>query len=495
MARKPEDLQEAHRRRKKRESLLETLESIVVAFVLAFIFRAFIVEAFVIPTGSMAPTLDGAHAEFKCPNCGYRFAMGVEGRARQPRCPNCFQSQPLPPGGVSLYSGDRVLVLKFLYDFEEPRRWDVIVFRNPNDPSQNYIKRLVALPGETIELVGGNVTIDGQIVQKTDRAQEALWMLVHDTRYRPARSDWVSRWAPFDPGWTESGSGFHMQPAQNGSVGIGAETAWLTYHHRAPDGRPSNIRDFYAYNSGGEDSPFGDNVCTDLALRGEVTVADSASQVIVELTAYKDRFRFEMAPKGSVLPTRILVNGQPVAEAPAGVLPVGRSVPFLAADVDHKLMLLVGGDRVAKPLAEHTTPEGDPLYEPTPLAEDERGQMDAVAGAAASVRIGACGGPVTLAYLRLDRDVYYTNARAQESLRPRHGTEGHPFHLGQDEFFVLGDNSPSSADCRLWTLPRPVVPRRNLVGKALFVYWPAAGPRTSLRIPILPDPRGWRFVH
>src|SRR3712207_9224839 len=51
----------------------ETIESILVAFILAFVFRAFVVEAFVIPTGSMAPTLLGAHIRYACNDCGYRF--------------------------------------------------------------------------------------------------------------------------------------------------------------------------------------------------------------------------------------------------------------------------------------------------------------------------------------------------------------------------------------------------------------------------------------
>src|SRR3954449_6328259 len=54
-------------------SVKETIESILVAFILAFVFRAFIVEAFVIPTGSMAPTLMGAHMRFHCKDCGYRW--------------------------------------------------------------------------------------------------------------------------------------------------------------------------------------------------------------------------------------------------------------------------------------------------------------------------------------------------------------------------------------------------------------------------------------
>src|SRR3954471_12516233 len=53
----------------------DTIESILVAFILAFIFRAFVVEAFVIPTGSMAPTLLGAHMRFTCADCGYDFTV------------------------------------------------------------------------------------------------------------------------------------------------------------------------------------------------------------------------------------------------------------------------------------------------------------------------------------------------------------------------------------------------------------------------------------
>src|SRR3954462_10430626 len=59
----------------------ETIESILIAFIHDFIFRAFIVEAFVIPTGSMAPTLMGAHMRFRCEDCGYRFDANYTGKA------------------------------------------------------------------------------------------------------------------------------------------------------------------------------------------------------------------------------------------------------------------------------------------------------------------------------------------------------------------------------------------------------------------------------
>src|SRR5678815_1893207 len=68
--------------RPPRESgVKETIESILIAFILAFIFRAFVVEAFVIPTGSMATTLLGAHMRMRCPDCGYSFDVNYNARS------------------------------------------------------------------------------------------------------------------------------------------------------------------------------------------------------------------------------------------------------------------------------------------------------------------------------------------------------------------------------------------------------------------------------
>src|SRR5687768_10655789 len=78
----------------------ETVESIVVAVILALMFRAFVAEAFVIPTGSMAPTLMGRHVDTWCDQCGFHYQVGGsaerdENDARKDvlvadgRCANC----------------------------------------------------------------------------------------------------------------------------------------------------------------------------------------------------------------------------------------------------------------------------------------------------------------------------------------------------------------------------------------------------------------------
>jgi signal peptidase I len=113
----------------RKSSAREYAESIGIALAVALLLRAFVVEAFQIPSGSMIPTLEiGDHIFVS------KFAYGV---------------------GVPFTN-------KKLVEFGDPRRGDVIVFRYPPDPSIDFIKRVVGLPGETIELRRNQVFINGQ---------------------------------------------------------------------------------------------------------------------------------------------------------------------------------------------------------------------------------------------------------------------------------------------------------------------------------------------
>src|SRR5437870_1758271 len=130
---------------KRPDSWRETIESIVIAFVLAFLFRTFEAEAFVIPTGSMAPTLMGRHKDVVCPKCSYRYQVSAsEEESEDPHrptancvagmCPMCHYVLPMRPdlpegvpekheGKITLqssYNGDRILVNKYLYTFADP---------------------------------------------------------------------------------------------------------------------------------------------------------------------------------------------------------------------------------------------------------------------------------------------------------------------------------------------------------------------------------------
>ena len=79
--------------------------------------------------------------------------------------------------------GDRVLVHKWFYTLFDPKRFDVIVFKDPTDSSRNYIKRLVGLPGEEVWLADGDVftrradrpETGFMIRRKPLHVQRALW--------------------------------------------------------------------------------------------------------------------------------------------------------------------------------------------------------------------------------------------------------------------------------------------------------------------------------
>jgi signal peptidase I len=225
----------------------ETVESIVVAFTLALLFRAFEAEAFVIPTGSMAPTLMGRHKDLVCDACGRDFRVGcsaeedddsqrkraelalLESENRDPgriaalrrnladklvsraRCPNCGNPMPLTVGPDDArrydsrypsFSGDRILVDKLAYDFTSPDRWDVVVFKYPEDAKTNYIKRLVGLPGENVFISGGDIwtsrgDADPTVARKPDAALLAMLQLVHDSRHVSAeleKAGWPLAW-------------------------------------------------------------------------------------------------------------------------------------------------------------------------------------------------------------------------------------------------------------------------------------------------------------
>ncbi|MFH1645983.1 MAG: signal peptidase I [Candidatus Omnitrophota bacterium] len=108
----------------------ENVEVVVTALVLALIIRTFVVQAFKIPTGSMRTTL---------------------------------------------IEGDRILVNKFIYRFKEPKRGDIIVFKYPEEPKKDFIKRLIAFGGETVEIVDGDILVDGEPVRDGSKIEEIYY--------------------------------------------------------------------------------------------------------------------------------------------------------------------------------------------------------------------------------------------------------------------------------------------------------------------------------
>jgi signal peptidase I len=82
--------------------------------------------------------------------------------------PHVFEAFYVPTGSMvpTIIDGDHVLVNKFVYERRLPRRGDVIVFRVPGKPGQNWIKRVIGLPGDTVELRDNEVFINGRKLER-----------------------------------------------------------------------------------------------------------------------------------------------------------------------------------------------------------------------------------------------------------------------------------------------------------------------------------------
>lgn len=596
-----------------RDGLRETIESVVIAFILAFLFRTFEAEAFVIPTGSMATTLMGRHKELVCSNC--RFPYQASASDEEPRdhapdeingwqreqptvpvhvvaaiCPQCRYEMHFGQGGreedephVS-YNGDRILVAKFPYDIGDPQRWDVAVFKFPGRAKDNYIKRVVGVPDETLVVYRGDVLTahgdeargrvadelfgeaahsdrrhssdavlamwrDGavELQRKPPAKARAMLQLVHDNNYlapAPMPPRWApvaanslaataSAWETLDDGRTfshtakgEKQGGEQQSAAKQDAADQDAaiQDAWIGYQHRVPlprdwlnlkknrdrakpiDIPPSLINDFYAYNSNSTDSGpernandrLGSNWVGDLSVACQANIRAPRGELLLALVEGGCQFECRIDVVSGM--ARLSISDAPELEREIATPVRGAGDYHLQfANIDDELLLWVDGK-----LVEFDGKFG-PLANHVPTRED-----------LTPARLGSRGADVRFYDLKLLRDVYYTSTSVDNSA-PDHpspeffrdpsqwgrleSTFVLSYELEPDQYFMLGDNSPRSADGRSWQgkdleYNREYYVRRDLfIGKAVFIYWPHAWRVwPSLWLPFYPNVKRMEFV-
>jgi signal peptidase I len=553
----------------------ESIESFVVVF-LGFLLWSFEAEGFVIPTGSMAPTLMGRHKEIACPQCGYVYTVDAErevdlsGRATGPgrriasgTCENCRFECAV--ADAPSFSGDRVYVMKdgvslpFLASAGkvELKRWDVAVFKLPEEPEVRYIKRLVGMPNEVLRIQGGDLWASPGpqpgVFERLRRPlvhQQAMQMMVYDDSNRAValeRDPRWRRWSAHQPEtWIEPNPGAYVARSRPG------EWAELRYRHvvptpeqwgaiRAGAALPSPprtmlITDYASYNTdlAADDREyprlaarpwFQPHWVGDLTISCRVTTRRPAGHLRLELikSALSNRCEIDLETGAAAL-----LHDQ-TALGPSIRTPLNQpgTYDLIFANVDGRLTLWVDGHL---PFGEGRTYQSDPT------------SLDPTAADLEPARIAAKAADLQVDKIVLRRDVYYTLDPAEPDFTNLGGAQveaaalyellsdptrfrtlvarpprDYPIRPGH--YFMLGDNSPWSRDARAWGSGDQLdpdipgrgwdnpgrasweVPEQLLVGKAFCVYWPHPKPvwprfklGNDIHLPSLPYIERMRWI-
>jgi signal peptidase I len=464
----------------------ESLETVVFVVFLVVLLKAFVAEAFVIPTGSMATTLLGYNRTASCDKCGWQFPVNASdetevghrhtGPITQAMCPHCGHVVRLT-SNYGPDGGDKVLVFKPAYDIGAPERFNVIVFKFPGQPQEqfiakNYIKRLWGLPGEKLAIWYGDVyLVDAQgqlqMLRKPPAQQLEMRRIVYHNDYQRSELKGIvpPRWA--DEGnptaWTVSDDGkvFAIQPADRES--------WLRYRHiyhsttdellrklqeaesqRINERNPKPgledeikqlreelsaarlITDTVGYNTYKADETFNWqpqswNWVHDLMIECDVVVAEPAGEMTLELVVGVDKHQavFDLATGNCTL--RVLRDGKMVKESSVGTsLKKAGKFHLRFSNFDERLTLWVDSSR----------PFGDGMEFPG-QAEEQRGPRVADLRPAG---IGAKNATLKIQHLQLWRDIYYTRWVTNRTPELSEPITDAKIALTADELKLLGNN-------------------------------------------------------
>ncbi len=409
----------------KRQPLHSAIRLVVACALVALGLRTWLVMGLIEPVSvsgsSMVPSHLGPYVAPKCPACEHSYRVGAEFSADlvSMRCPHCAHSE-VPLEGLTLHRGDRLWIDRCSLQWRKPRRWETVVARNPQDGGELCLKRVVGLPGERVELQGGDILVDGNVLMKSADEQQLMRQLIHrETSQHP-------RWRAKD------GSGWRFTDHRwQHDANDGVEVQWLRYHHPSE----AAITDDVTFNAGitrklNQVDEF--LLSVDMGVRG-------AGTMYLSLNDGSSEAEIRLALPGGTM--QVIASGMDrpsTHQLPTDTLEAvaGRTVPLQLVNFDQQLLLVID-DRVV-------------LQRPWPLGVS--------AGTASPVGIGAEGLDVTLSNLSLHRDIYYSDYPI--GAPPPAVTR---WLLGPDEYFLLGDNPPVSIDSRLWG----PVPARLIVGKPL----------------------------
>jgi signal peptidase I len=495
--------------RASRRNRRESVESFVVVLI-GFLIWSFEAEGFVIPTGSMAPTLMGRHKEITCPECGYVYQVNADCEAEASgfgtktglrvtwgTCENCRFTARID--GEPSFAGDRIYTVKAGTEVPflpaagkvEPKRWAVTVFKLPEEPAEvRYIKRLVGMPGEIIRIQQGDLwrrgLTEGSPNERLNRPptqQLQIQIPVYDDAHRAVSLRDDPRWRRWSPSTADA-----WREATPGTFTPERSQDWNELRYRnivpAPDQwesiragqdlmtppRASLITDFSSYNT--DLTPqslqhprpasrpwFQPHWVGDLTLSATVDVKAPSGRLRLELieAGASNRCEIDLASGEA----RLFHGDEPLGEPVATPIKSRGTYRVDFANVDDRLTLWVDGKLPFGDGRSYRSTDGEAFLRPT---NDDL----------EPARISVQDADLAVSRLVLKRDLYYTQSPGEpdaDDLLLYYG--GSPrvffdlladpgryaelnwrapreFPIEDGRYMMLGDNSAWSSDSRAW---------------------------------------------
>ena len=377
----------------------DNLEAVAFALILALLLRHFCIEVFKIPTASMEPTLFGDHS------------------ATHPDS-----------------AGDRILVDKLAYLLNDPKRWDVIVFHYPLNWNRNFIKRLAVLPNETFQILSGDLWV----APRTEGGPEAPM--------RPARKPRNVRNQMYVPVWPaedEEVEGkrladwWRADPVATGQFRLVSDGEFR--FERGPSartgeeavGRLTFGRQIFSDTSARQPRSSGTNHVRDVRWRGTVEAQTPGEIEISWRPGDGRQHALRLTTPGRA--SSVLRTKESEYPLSARLALGGRTtVEFESVDGDVRATVDGKEERV--------------VADELPFAEALR-QADQGLPEEQQLSVSCRGGALVLRDVRVDHDLYYVGPRENTMQVPERDKPG---VTGRDQYFMLGDNTTSSSDSRMW---------------------------------------------